>query len=76
MCSEAVYNNKCIKNIIKIYNDNVYAGFQHNKIPKDNQYCAFLSVILLDSIFVNSDKEYNAQIFLEEWKYEIKIKKK
>ena len=40
--------------------------FQYNKIPKDNEYCTSLSVILLDSIFVNSDKEYYPQIFLEE----------
>ena len=34
-----------------------------------------LSVILLDSIFVNSDKEYYPQIFLEEFKYMIKDRK-
>ena len=56
--SEPVYNDKYIKTKIKIYNDKVYTNFQHNKMPKDNEYCACLSVILLDSIFVNSDKEY------------------
>ena len=56
--SEPVYNDKYIKTKIKIYNDKVYTNFQHNKIPKDNEYCACLSVILLDSIFVNSNKEY------------------
>ena len=54
--SEPVYNDKYIKTKIKIYNDKVYTNFQHNKIPKDNEYCACLSVILLDSIFVNSNK--------------------
>ena len=34
-----------------------------------------LSVILLDAIFVNSDKEYYPQIPLEECKYAIKNKK-
>ena len=34
-----------------------------------------LSVILLDSIFVNSNKEYYPQILLEECKYAIKNKK-
>ena len=33
------------------------------------------SVILLDSIFVNSNKEYYPQIFLEECKYAIKDRK-
>ena len=56
--SELVYNDKYIKARIKIYNNKVYTNFQHNKIPKDNEYCACLSVILVDSIFVNSDKEY------------------
>ena len=40
---------------MKIYNGKVYTNFQHNKIPKDNEYGACLSVILLDSIFLNSD---------------------
>ena len=36
---------------------------------------ACLPVILLHSIFVNSDKEYHPQIPLEECKYAIKNKK-
>ena len=70
-----MYNDKYIKTRIKIYNDEVYTNFQYNKIPKDNEYCACLSVILLDSIFVNSNKEYCPQIFLEECKYAIKDRK-
>ena len=70
-----MYNNKYIKTKIKIFNDTVYTNFQHNKIPKDNEYCACLSVILLDSIFVNSNKEYYPQIFLEECKYATKDRK-
>ena len=54
--SKQVYHDKYIKTKIKIYNDKVYTNFQHNKIPKDDEYCACLSVILLDSIFVNSNK--------------------
>ena len=56
--SEPVYNDKYIKAKIKIFKNRVYANFQHNKTPKDNEYFACLSIILLDSIFVNSDKEY------------------
>ena len=73
--SEPVYNDKYIKTKIKIYNDKVYTNFQHNKIPKDNEYCACLSVILLDFVFVHSNKEYYPQIFLEECKYAIKDRK-
>ena len=50
----------------------MYTNFQHNKIPEDNEYCSCLSVILLDSIFVNLYKEYYPQILLEECKYAIK----
>ena len=73
--SEPVYNDKYTKTKIKIYNDKVYTNFQHNKIPKGNECHACLSVILLDSIFVNSKKEYYLQIFLEECKYAIKDRK-
>ena len=40
-----------------------------------NEYCACLSVILLDSTFVTSNKEYCSQIYLEECKYAIKDRK-
>ena len=73
--SEPLYNDKNIKTKIKIWNDKVYTNFQHNKIPKGNEHCACLSVILLDSIFVNSNNEYYPQIFLEECKYAIKDRK-
>ena len=64
-----MYNDKYIKTKIKTYN------FQHKKKSKDNEYFACLSIILLDSIFVDSDKEYYPQILLEECKYIIKNKK-
>ena len=53
----------------------VYTNFQHNNIPKDNEYCACLSVILLDSIFVDLEKKYYPQILLEECKYAVKNNK-
>ena len=53
----------------------MHANFRYNKIPKDNEYCTCLSVILLDSILVNSNKEHYLQIFLEEHKYAIKNRK-
>ena len=74
--SEPVYNDQYIRTKKRIYNNMLYTNFQHNKTPKDNDYFACLSIILLDSIFVNSDKEYYPQIFLEECKYVIKNFKK
>ena len=67
-----MYNYKYIKTKIKICNDRAYTNFQYNKMPKGNEYCTCLSVILLDSILVNSDKECFPQIFLEECKYMMK----
>ena len=41
--NEPVYNDKYIKTKIKIFNDRVYTNFQHNKIPKGNEYlCMFI----------------------------------
>ena len=71
-----MYNDKYIKTKIKTYNVWLYTNFQHNKISKYNEYCACLSVILLDFISVNLNKEYYPQIFLEECKYVIKYLKK
>ena len=61
---------------MKIYSNKVYTSSQHNKIPMNIEHCACLSVILLDSIFVNSAKEYYPKMFLEECKYAIKKKQK
>ena len=72
--SETVYNDKYIKIKIKIHNYRINTNFQGNKIPKDNECSACLSVVLLDSV-VNVDKKYYAQIVLEECKYAVKKKK-
>ena len=46
----------------------MYTYFQNNKIPKNNKYFICLSVTLLDSNFVNSDKQYYPETFLAECK--------
>ena len=66
-----MYNDKYIKTKIKIYNNRIITNFQDNQIPKDNEYCICLSVILLDSV-AKIDKGYYPQIFLEECKYIVK----
>ena len=72
--SEPLYDDKYIKAKIQIYNNRVYTNFQYDKIPKDNECCACLSVILVDSIIVNTCKKCYPQIFLEECKYALKKK--
>ena len=52
-----MYNDKYVKTKTTIYNDKVYINFQHNETPKDNEYCACLSVIIFDFIFLKSGKE-------------------
>ena len=74
--NKLVYNDKYIKTKIKTYNNNAYTNFQHNNLPEDKEYWAYLTVILLDSIFINSNKEYYLQILLEQCKYALKNKKK
>ena len=66
--SEPVYNDKYIKTQVSLYNINFYG----NKMPKENECYTCLCVILLDSIFVNSDNKYYPEIILNECKYEIK----
>ena len=61
-----------INTLIKIYNNRVYTNFQNNIIPKNNESFICLSVILLDSNFVNSDKQYYLETFFAECK---KVKK-
>ena len=69
-----MYDNKHIKNKIKISNVKINTNFHDNKIPQDNEFCVCLSVILLDSVDI-VDKKYYPQIFLEEYKYAVKKKK-
>ena len=65
--SDPVYDDKCIKNKIKNYNNKIYANFHDFEIPKDNEYFTCLSVILLGFV-VKIDNNYQSQIFLEESK--------
>ena len=55
--SEPVHNDKCIKTKMKICNNRINTNLHGNKTPENNEYCTCLSVILLDSIFVNADKK-------------------
>ena len=45
------------------------------EVPKKDTTCKCLSLIILDSVNI-TNKKYHPQTFLEECKYEIKMKKK
>ena len=69
-----MHDNKYIKTKIKVYNNRTNTNCYSNKIREDNECCACLYVILLDSVVI-VDKTYYPQIFLEECKYLVKKKK-
>ena len=72
--SEPVYKEKYIKAKIKSCNGKINTKFHDNKIPKEGSQCICLSVILIDSVFRTS-KNYYPQVFLEQCKYIVKVKK-
>ena len=69
-----MHSDKYIKTEIKIYNNKIDTNFDGNKIPRDNEFCTWLSVMLLDSV-VEIDNDHYPQIFLKECKYAAKKKK-
>ena len=73
--SDPPYNNKYINSKIKIYKNRIYTIFHYKKIPENIECFFSLSVTLLDSIVVNTDKKCYPQIFLEECKYALEKKK-
>ena len=58
-----------------MYNNSIITNVYGNKIPKPSVRCAFLSVLLLDSV-VMIDKKYCPQTFLKKRKYAVKKVKK
>ena len=40
-------------------------------MPKEDSYCLYLSVVLIDLVF-EINKKYYPQVFLEEYKYIVK----
>ena len=69
------YNvNKYLKTKIKSCGDKINIIFQNDEIPEEGLHCVFLSVMLIDSVF-KMGKNYFPQVFLEECKYIVKIKK-
>ena len=62
--SEPIYNKNHIKIKIKSYNEKINTNFHNNKIPKGGSQCIYLSVILIDSIFIKG-KNYYPRVFLQ-----------
>ena len=64
---------KKIKNKIKSYCEKINTNFHDNTTPKEGCDCAYLSVILLDSVF-KMGISYYPQVFLEKYKHFVKEK--
>ena len=72
--SEPVYNEKCLKTVVKSSEWKFNTNFHSYKMPKEGFYCICLSVVLIDSVF-KMGKNYYPQVLLEECKYIFKEKK-
>ena len=72
-------DNKYIITKIKTYGDSITTSFNNKrwskKIPEEKVPCKCLSIIILDSVLY-AYKKCHPQTFLEECKYEQKIKTK
>ena len=62
--SEPVYNKKYMTIKIKSYNEKINTNFPNNKILKGGSQCIYLSVILIDTVFIKG-KNYYPRVFLE-----------
>ena len=58
-----MHNDKYIKSEIKVYNNRISTNFEGIKIPKDNQYCTCLPVILWNSVVEIENDYKSASIF-------------
>ena len=63
-----------MKTKLKSYNEKINTNFQNSNIVKEASHFIYLSMILIDPVF-RTGKNYDPQVFLEEFKYVIKEKK-
>ena len=74
MNNKHLNNENYLKTKRKSYNTNINTNFHNNKLPEERSQCICLSVTLTDSVF-RTDETYYPQVFLEECKYVVKVKK-
>ena len=72
--SDPVYNDEYSKTKIKFYEAKININFLYNKVPKDSSQYICISVFLIETVFT-AGKNYQPQLFLEESKYFVKLKK-
>ena len=72
--SKPIYDEKYIKAKVKPFNGIVNTIFWNYEIPKENAHYTCMAVISIDFV-IKGDKKSYPQVYLEEYKYEIKKKR-
>ena len=69
--SQPIYDEKYIKNKVKIFNSIINTLFSGDEIPKEKIYYIYIPAVCIDSI-LSVDKKNYPQVYLEQCKYKIK----
>ena len=76
--SQAIYDEKYIKNKVKTFNGVINTVFSYNKIPEKRNHCTCIAVINMDSV-MKIDKKLpsrlsrTVQIYLEQCKFQVNL---
>ena len=69
--SQPIYDNKCIKNKVKAFNNMINTLFSGDEIPKERTHYVCIAAIYIDSV-LRVDKENYPQVYLEQCKYKMR----
>ena len=70
-----VYDETYIKAKVREFDSKIKTNFLGKKVPKENMRCICIVCITIDFVIRMGKKSY-PQGYLEEWKYNVKKKKK
>ena len=68
MSALPVYDNRCIKNKIRTYDDKVYTSFCSLTVPEDRIESKCFTIIYIDFLLVYENKYY-LQVYLDNCAY-------
>ena len=69
--SMPVYDEKYIKTKVREFNRVIKTNFLSDEVPKENEHCACIACITIDSV-MRMEKKNHPQFYLEECKYRMK----
>ena len=73
--SMPVYDEKFLKIKVREHDGKIRTNFLGNDVPKENMHYTSIACITIDSV-MKMEKENYPQVYLEEYKYKVKKKKK